>query len=157
MFRKLPAMGATFIICSFLAAEQPAPAVFTAEQAAAGRTAYMSTCGKCHTETLGGRSGKAGEMPPVEAIPGYMQETVKTYFGVVPPLRGEKFLSKWETTQALAKRVKEAIGGFPPENTTETTHLDIAAYVLQVSGARAGSEALTADTVVELRKLNLNK
>ena len=96
-------------------------------------------------------------MPPVDTIPANMQETVKTYFGVVPPLRGEKFLSKWENTQKFAQRVKEAVGGFPPENTTPTTYLDLAAYILQVSGGRAGSDALTGDTVVNLQKLNLNK
>ena len=32
------------------------PAVFTAAQAEAGRTAYENSCGKCHTLTLLGRN-----------------------------------------------------------------------------------------------------
>ena len=38
------------------AAQQPAPPVFTAEQAAAGRAADDASCASCHVADLGGRT-----------------------------------------------------------------------------------------------------
>jgi cytochrome c len=140
--------------------QQPAPsAVFTTAQAEAGRKAYESTCGKCHTPTLLGRKGDPGELPPVDSLPGYMQVTVKAAGGVVPPLAGADFMNRWgsRTTAALTQRILEAIGGFPPEGAnipvpghapaeSDPTSVNIAAYVLQVNGAKAGTQPLTKTT-----------
>lgn len=50
---------------SYLAGQEATrPAVFTSGQSEAGRTAYEKSCGQCHTYTLRGRQGEAGELPP---------------------------------------------------------------------------------------------
>jgi mono/diheme cytochrome c family protein len=135
----------------FVLAEQPAtpPAVYTAAQAAAGRTAYLSSCAKCHTDKLIGRDG-TGEIP----------EYLQVYGGKIPPLAGANpafppFLTKWgaRTTKDLASRIQVAIGGFPPQGLDEKTYLNLTAYVLQVNGARPGTQALTASTAEVIRSI----
>ena len=129
----------------------PAPAVYTAAQAAAGRAAYQSSCAKCHTGALTGRDG-TGEIP----------EFVRVYGGKIPPLAGANpafapFLTKWgaRTTKDLYTRIQEAVGGFPPPDRRldEELFLNLTAYVLQVNGARPGTQALTAATAVEIRSI----
>jgi len=137
-----------------LLAESPTPSVFTAVQADAGRAAYLSKCGKCHTTTLGGRTGRADELPPLNAIPPEYKKMVDDYNGQVPSLIGTAFLSKWKTTQGLANRIKEAVGGFPPDSAADT-YLNITAYVLQVNGVKPGSNPLTAQTIVALDSLGI--
>ncbi len=135
--------------------ETSLPAVYTATQAAAGRTAYRSTCGKCHLESLLGRTGVPGEVPPLDSLPPDMQEVVRASGGQVPPLAGADFLAGWgaRTTQDLSARVKVAVGGFRPPASDKDTYLDLTAFFLQVNGARAGSQALTAGTAVEIRSI----
>ena len=128
--------------------------VFTAAQAAAGRTAVESTCGQCHTNSLLGRKGVAGELPPVESLPKSWQDFLKPYGGAVPPLAGPEFLAKWggRSIQELAQRLREGVGGFPPPGMDDATYVNITAYVLQVNGAKAGGKALgpaTAGTVTK--------
>jgi S-disulfanyl-L-cysteine oxidoreductase SoxD len=123
----------------FLLSGQPAAptAVFTAAQADAGKTAYLSTCVACHTETL---------IPAPGAK--YMKQDI-------PPLAGANFMARWgaRTTKDLSLRIKDAIGGFPPKNLDEKTFLNLTAYVLQVNGARPGTQPLTLATVVEVRSV----
>jgi mono/diheme cytochrome c family protein len=131
------------------------PSVYTAAQAAAGRTAYEETCGKCHTPSLLGRKGDPGELPALSALSADYQKTVQAAGGRVPPLAGPNFMAIWgyRTTKDLSQRIRDAsIGGFTPKANEETV-LDIAAYVLQVNGARAGSQALTADTAVPVKSV----
>ena len=61
-----------------------------------------------------------------------------------PPLAGEGFVTRWgaRTTQALAARIATAISGFPPAGLDDKTANNLAAYFLQVSGARAGTQEL---------------
>jgi hypothetical protein len=151
--------GAVAMVCGGLfllvGQETSTPAVFTEAQAAAGRTAYRSTCGKCHTESLLGRTGDPAELPPVSSLPKNMQDVVQTAGGMVPPLAGPDFLAVWgaRATSDLSRRVKEAVGGFPPEGSDKETYLNLTAYFLQTCGARAGTQALTASTAVEIRSL----
>lgn len=137
----------------FVPTGQPAapPAVYTAAQAAAGRTAYQSSCAKCHTDTLVGRDG-TGEVP----------EFLRAYGGKIPPLAGANsafapFMTKWgaRTTKALYSRIQEAVGGFPPPDGSldEELYLNLTAYILQANGARPGTLALTTATAVELRSI----
>jgi hypothetical protein len=132
--------------------ETAPPAVYTTAQADRGKTAYQSTCGKCHTATLLGRTGKPGELPPVDSLPAVMQEVVRGAKGNIPPLAGADFLARWEgqTTMDLSVRIKTAIGGFPPEGTDKDTYLDLTAYVLQANGAQPGTQALTGATAVAI-------
>jgi cytochrome c553 len=152
MTTKLLVIATAVAACGvfILTGQQAAPpAVYTAAQAAAGRAAYENACAKCHTDTLVGRDG-TGE------IPDYLQ----IYAGKIPPLAGansafEPFLTKWgaRTTKELSSRVKVAVGGFPPQGLDDKTYLNLTAYVLQVNGARPGTQALTADTAVEVRSV----
>jgi mono/diheme cytochrome c family protein len=136
MIKRLMRTAAAGLPMFVLPAQQPAsPAVYTADQAAAGRTAYLSSCVNCHTESLIPSSGAkhAGQE--------------------IPPLAGAAFLSRWgeRTTSDLAVRIRTAIGGFPPKDLNDKTYLNLAAYVLQVNGARPGSQELTPATAVVIQ------
>jgi mono/diheme cytochrome c family protein len=140
-----------FVLIGQQAAQQALPAVYTAAQAAAGRTAYQSSCAKCHTDTLVGRDG-TGEVP----------EFLRAYGGKIPPLAGANsafppFMTKWgaRTTKALYTRIREAVGGFPPPDRRldEELYLNLTAYILQANGARPGTQALTTATAVEIRSI----
>src|SRR4051812_13976346 len=116
-----------------LPGQEPAsPTVFTAAQASAGRTAYLSSCVACHTETL---------IPAAGA---------KYQGQEIPPLAGASFMTRWgaQTTSDLSSRIKIAIGGFPPKDRDEKTFLILTAYVLQINGARPGTQELTGSTSV---------
>jgi hypothetical protein len=131
-------------------------AVYTASQAEVGRTEFQSTCGKCHCNALLGRNGEAGETPAVDSLPTGMREVVENAGGQVPALAGADFMARWGgwTTKDLANRIKEAVGGFRPENADDETYLRLTAYVLKSNGARPGSQGLTPATAVEIRSLN---
>ena len=106
-------------------------------------------------DSLLGRTGAPGELPPVDSLPSVMQEVVRAAGGQVPPLAGADFMASWgaRTTQELSARVKVAVGGFRPPASDKDTYLDLTAYFLQVNGARAGTQVLTAGTAVEIRSI----
>jgi len=146
----LVAMG---ILCSgrvVLTGQQPAPpGVFTSAQAEAGRVAYENTCGKCHTYRLLGRNGAEGELPPVDSLPISYREFIRKT-GHVPPLAGKVFLSRWgqKTAAELIARFQVTAGDsfFQFQGMDDDTTVNITAYVLQVNGARAGTQQLTRTT-----------
>ena len=110
-----------------LSAHQAAsPSVFTSAQAAAGRVAYERTCGKCHTNKLTGRKGDPDELPP------------------------EIFMDRWggKTAGELIARFQETVDDpyFQFEDMNDETTVNITAYVLQVNGAKAGTQPLTRTT-----------
>jgi hypothetical protein len=153
---KAVALLAACTLLLFAAQDPPVPAVYTVAQAQAGRTLYLSTCGKCHTASLTGRSGAAGELPLLTSLNTEMQKTVADAGGIVPPLIGPKFMGKWPTTRELENRINEAVGGFPPEGRRNPeTYLRLTAYILQANGAQSGPRELTGATVVELNQLGL--
>lgn len=139
----------------FLTAQQSSPApVFTAAQAQAGRAAYDHTCGKCHTYKLLGRKGEEGELPPVSSL----SEPYQKFIGTpnrVPPLAGPIFIRRWgkKTAAELVARFQITASDpfFQFEGLDEDAVVNITAYALQISGARAGSLPLTrtTDAVVE--------
>jgi cytochrome c5 len=55
---------------------EPAPRVFTAAQARAGKVAYESSCGLCHQFNMKGRTGAPGELPDVNSLPENMIKTI---------------------------------------------------------------------------------
>lgn len=131
-----------------LTGQQPAPsAVFTSAQAEAGRIAYENTCGQCHTPTLLGRKGDAGELPPVGSLSDAYQKFIGPR-GFVPPLAGPVFMRRWgsKTAAELIARFQETIPYFPPEGMNGETTVNITAYVLEVNGAKAGTRPLTRTT-----------
>lgn len=160
MMKPLLMTAAVVAVCGcfvLTGQQQTEPAVFTSEQALAGKTAYESSCGKCHLEGLTGRHGNPGEVPPVDSLPANMQKTLAQFGGKTPPLVGSGFIAKWKTTRDLSLRIESATGAFPPENSNEETYLKITAYILQSNGARPGTQALTADTAVPIRSLDMNR
>jgi mono/diheme cytochrome c family protein len=131
-----------------LAGQEPTPSrVFTSAQAEAGRVAYENTCGKCHTPTLLGRKGEAGELPPISSLSTAYQEFIGPR-GYVRPLAGKEFVSRWgsKTVAELIARFQETVVSFPPEGMNDETTVNITAYVLQVNGAKAGSLPMTRAT-----------
>jgi len=110
-----------------LLAGQPAQTgVFTAQQAAAGRAAYQTTCAACHMPDLGGRN---------EA----------------PQLAGGNFMSAWRTrsTRDLLEFTQSTM---PPsgESLPVETYLNIISYILQSNGAAAGAQPFTPATAVPI-------
>ena len=135
---------------SVLRSEEPASAaIFTPAQADAGRKAYENTCGQCHTPTLLGRKGEPGELPPVSSLSESYQKFIGPR-GFVPPLAGKTFMDRWgsKTAAQLIARFQETVDSFQFEPTDKEFTVNLTAYVLQVSGARAGTRPLTRNTDV---------
>lgn len=140
-----------------LTGQQPAPpSVFTSAQAEAGRLAYENTCGKCHTYRLLGRSGAEGELPPVDSLPASYQEFIRKT-NHVPPLAGKAFLSRWgqKTAAELIARfqITASDPSFHFQGMDDDTTVNITAYVLQVNGAKAGTQQLTRTTSAVVNSL----
>jgi mono/diheme cytochrome c family protein len=123
--------------------------IFTSAQAAAGRVAYEKTCGRCHTVTLLGRQGNPEERPTISSLSEADQKFIQNAGGRVPPLAGKVFLQRWgsKTAAQLVARFQEAKFSFEEAGLTDDEEIvHITAYVLQVNGAKAGSQALTRET-----------
>ncbi|HWF11039.1 MAG TPA: c-type cytochrome [Bryobacteraceae bacterium] len=133
--------------------------VFTSAQADTGRAVYEKTCGRCHTLTLMGRQGKPEERPAVASLSAADQKFIGNYNGRVPPLAGAAFLDRWgsKTAAQLVARFQEAKFSFDEAGLTDDERIvDITAYVLQVNGAKAGSERLTRTTGATVSSVALN-
>jgi alcohol dehydrogenase (cytochrome c) len=117
---------AAVLAVALAAGQPPQTAVFTAEQAAAGRVAYQTSCAGCHMPDLGGRN---------EA----------------PQLAGGNFMSTWRTrsTRDLFEFTQSTM---PPsgENLPVEQYLNIIAYILQSNGAAAGTQAFAPATAVPI-------
>ena len=104
---------------ALVAGQQPPAAVYTAEQAAAGRAAYQANCASCHLADLGGRN---------EA----------------PQLAGINFMNTWRarSTRDLLELIQSTM---PPSGETlpADQYLGIVAYILQSNGAAPGTLVLT--------------
>jgi len=132
-----------------LTAQQLAPsAPFTAAQAETGRLAYAKTCGQCHTPTLLGRKGgNSSGLPPIKSLSTSYQEFIGPK-GWVPPLAGREFLARWgsKTAAQLIARFQETVDYFDANDGSDETTVALTAYILQVNGAKAGSQPLTRST-----------
>jgi len=107
--------------------QTPATNVYTAAQAAEGRTAYDTNCASCHRPDLGGTN---------EA----------------PQLAGGSFLGVWSgrTVADLTNYLQVSMPPANPGGLGEATYLSIVAYMLQANGAPAGAQALTANTAAAI-------
>src|ERR1700738_4749205 len=117
-YRFLVSTAVVALLLSVAAAQQPATTgPFTAEQAAAGRTAYQANCAACHQPDLRGSN---------EA----------------PPLAGSNFMNAWRdrTTSDLFDRIRRTMPADSPGSVGEQETVDIVAYILQANGAPAGTE-----------------
>src|ERR1700748_2225658 len=108
-------------VAILMAQQAGAPAPFTAAQSAAGRTTYQERCSSCHMQNLQGN-------------------------GDAPPLAGAGFASTWGDRQ-----VRDLVGfiqaTMPPGaggSLGEPAYLNLAAFILESNGARAGNQAMRA-------------
>jgi len=127
-----------FLICGSIAAlglaialsaaQQPArPGIFTAEQASAGRAIYQATCSSCHLPDMKGT---------FEA----------------PPLAGANFMNTWRNrpTSDLFNRIRTSMPISNPGSLSDQDGVNLVAYILQANGAPAGTQVLTAQTIVPI-------
>src|ERR1700675_1447340 len=123
--RMVVALG---IYIATAAAQQPArTGPFTAEQATAGRAIYQSTCAACHLPDMKGS---------FEA----------------PPLDGGHFLNTWRNrpTSDLFTRIRNTMPVSNPGSLSDQDAVNLVAFILQANGAIAGTQALTAQTIVPI-------
>ena len=96
-----------------------------------------------------GRQGKPDERPEVSSLSKDDQQFIKNANGRVPPLAGDGFLQRWgsKTAAQLVMRFQEAKFSFDEAGLTDDESIvDITAYVLQVNGAKPGTQPLTRTT-----------
>ena len=130
--------------------------IFTSAQAVAGRVAYEKSCGRCHTLNLMGRRGDPDERPAVSSLSDADRKFIADYNDLVPPLAGKVFLQRWgsKTAAQLVARFQEAKFSFREAGLTDDEDIvRITAYVLQVNGAKPGSQALTRETAVTVNSV----
>src|SRR5438874_9304077 len=136
MLKKYFILTVLVVIASsiIIAAQQrgggAAAAVYTAQQAASGRGVYQTNCAICHQQDLSG-SGDA------------------------PTLRGSEFTSNWgpRTTRELLSFLQLTMPPARQGALSQDEYLSIVAFTLQSNGARAGNQALTANTEVAINSL----
>jgi mono/diheme cytochrome c family protein len=151
-YKMMPLVGILGSALFVLTGQQPSPTgIFTSAQAEAGRMAYERTCGQCHTNTLLGRNGDKGELPPISSLSASYQKFIGPR-GYVAPLAGKVFIDRWggKTAAELIARFQETVSDrfFQFEDMNDETTVNITAYVLQVNGAKAGTQPLTRRTSV---------
>jgi len=98
-----------------------------------------------------GRKGEPGELPPVSSLSASYQKFIGPR-GFVAPLAGKVFINRWgaKTAAQLIARFQETVDDpyFQFEGVNDEFTVNITAYVLQVNGAKAGTEPLTRTTGV---------
>lgn len=96
--------------------------VYTAEQAARGKTAYGQACANCHMDDLSG-SGQA------------------------PPLAGDVFLQTWEgrTLAELLEITRTTMPMNQPDSMSPQEYIDMVAFMVQANGFPAGKDELKND------------
>jgi alcohol dehydrogenase (cytochrome c) len=106
---------------------QSRASVFTADQAKAGRAAYIANCMACHQANL------AGE-------------------GDALPLAGKTFMAAWaaRTTKELYDTIHTSMPYGNGGSLDVKTYLDLVAFILQSNGATSGSDAFTPNTAVKI-------
>ena len=94
---------------------------YTAAQALAGRSAYLSNCASCHLPNMSGRN---------EA----------------PPLTGGNFQNAWKgkTVGELTALMQQTMPPGNPGGLGEETYVALAAFILEANGAPAGAQPLGA-------------
>lgn len=97
--------------------------IYSVKQSRRGEEIFLSTCVRCHRADLSGSQ-------------------------IVPPLVGEKFLSRWSTKTAgdLFEWVRTSMPpGTPTARLPADEYADILAYVIRMNGFPAGRRAMPAD------------
>ncbi|QMV02122.1 hypothetical protein GHV40_11815 [Devosia sp. D6-9] len=115
------AASAAILALSVVGGSSSMAAGFTAEQAAAGQTAYNSNCAQCHGRQLEGPEA--------------------------PGLAGSDVMQNWNTAGGIYDFISVAMPPSAPGQLGEETYLNIVAYIMQFNGAAPGDAALTPDTM----------
>ncbi len=118
--------AAVWVLCSANLLAQDAPVgtvldgVYTAAQAMRGEAQYQMHCSRCHGEDLSGRA--------------------------MGPLRGDRFLDRWreDSLRLLFDYIATKMPASEPGSLSESTYVDILAFVLQQNSIPPGSKELTA-------------
>ena len=123
----LLAVGGVAIL---MAQQSGAPAPFTAAQASAGRTTYQERCSSCHMQNLQGN-------------------------GDAPPLAGAGFASSWGDRQVrdLVAFIQATMPPGAGGSLGEPAYLNLAAFILESNGARAGNQAMRAVSPEMIRSI----
>ena len=102
--------------------------VYTDQQAARGREGYETSCSSCHQPGLTGG-------------------------GESPALVGNPFMERWreDNLATIVTRVSTLMPFDNPATLSRDAYLDIIAYILQVNGFPAGTEALSPDGLADIR------
>jgi alcohol dehydrogenase (cytochrome c) len=108
---------------------QQAAGPYTAQQAAAGRTAYQANCASCHAPDLSGREG--------------------------PQLAGANFMSQWgdRTAGELIGFIRSTMPPGAGGSLSDQTYINLAASILDTNSARAGDQPLTVESNVTIRSV----
>ncbi|HEY7441988.1 MAG TPA: cytochrome c [Vicinamibacterales bacterium] len=127
MLSKLCVLLVMSVLC-VLTADSPAAAqgtgtiwdgVYTAAQAARGKTTFEGTCARCHNvELTGSERG--------------------------PALKGSTFLSHWEddSLESIFNKIRDTMPPIGPNTLSEDIKIDILAYILQVNSYPTGNSDL---------------
>jgi len=107
------------LLAGVLSAGHAMAAGFTAEQAAAGESAYNSNCAQCHGRQLEGPEA--------------------------PGLAGQDVMQNWDTAGGLFDFIHVAMPPTAPGQLGDETYLNIVAYIMQFNGAVPGDQPLTTD------------
>jgi mono/diheme cytochrome c family protein len=110
-------------------ARQAPPAIFTTEQAAAGKATFTTACASCHLADLTGNDD-------------------------APALAGTAFRDLWKG-RSTKELFDYMAGAMPPGGSTLNAgnYASIVAYILERNGAAAGSDMLTPATAVPIGSL----
>jgi hypothetical protein len=125
MYQKFVAAVAalTLSVCTALAQGTGSvlDGVYTTEQAARGQDAYREDCRSCHE--------------------GIDQEG--------PDLKGSEFVDRWrgDKLNVLFTHIRTNMPGNRPGSLSESTYIDVLAFLLSANGLPAGSKELTADVI----------
>jgi len=95
--------------------------VYSAQQAAKGKTLSGEECARCHSETLGG-----GENAPA--------------------LAGDAFVERWQNTGELFEKIRTTMPTDSPGRLGRQEYADILAYILSVNKFPAGPKELPKET-----------
>ena len=118
-----------------LTGQQPAAtAVYTADQAAAGRTTYDTSCAACHQPDLGG-------------------------LNEAPQLAGGDFVREWgnRSTSDLVDYIAGTMPPVNPNTVSGAAATEVVAYILEANGAIAGPQPLTPTTLAQIGTVSMQQ
>lgn len=107
--------------------------VFTAEQAARGKEKATAECSACHGANMAG--------------------------DLAPGLSGDMFLNNWNNQKLsdLVTKVKTTMPANAPDSLKAEEYADVVAYMLELNGFPAGTEALKIEPLAALETVKITK